>query len=307
MFCINASGTSFAKSASIDALKLLVVGKKFAKDVDADSKAMMSTKTSKSGWMTSFIFKKWLEQSDDQLKEPTLLLLDSAPQHTDIDMRNTDEPWKHTRIQRLPASSTSVTQPLDAGVISVFKRSSLEMLSNETSCIRALTTAPFAWNSITAKTIRNCPTKTPVLPQEMRHQLKAMPTADAEKQHVLWYTRRYLYQAQEGAYFERLIASVTECNDWTLTAAGNKDEQHLIEEQEAEQEGSSSSVATTANNSENSLLSSTHSLPLSKDALVESSTMLSVLPGELSTFNPDNLETIPHAQRISTILYEHKG
>src|SRR5690554_2446328 len=100
---------------------------------------------------------------------------------------------------------------------------------------------PFAWNSVTTKTIRNCFAHTPVLPQEMRHQLKAMPTADVEKQHVLLYTRRNLYQAQERAYFERLIASVKEGNDWTLVAAGNKDEQHLIEEQEAEQEGSSSS------------------------------------------------------------------
>ncbi|KAF9195506.1 hypothetical protein BGZ51_000082 [Haplosporangium sp. Z 767] len=45
-----------------------------------------------------------------------------------------------------------------------------------------------------------------------------------------------------------LSASVAEGNDWILTAAGNKDEQHLIEEQKAEQKGSGSSVATDTDN-----------------------------------------------------------
>ncbi|KAG0196561.1 hypothetical protein BGX33_001523, partial [Mortierella sp. NVP41] len=42
-----------------------------------------------------------------------------------------EETWKHLRIERLPPNSTSVTQPLDQGIISVFKRQYLEMLSNK--------------------------------------------------------------------------------------------------------------------------------------------------------------------------------
>ncbi|KAF8927935.1 hypothetical protein BGZ58_010003, partial [Dissophora ornata] len=90
----------------------------------------MSVKTSKSGWMTSSVFKKWLEQFDDQLTELTLHLLDSPPQHTNIDIPDSEEYWKHQCIRRLSMKSTSVAQPLDTGIISVSKRSFLEMLSN---------------------------------------------------------------------------------------------------------------------------------------------------------------------------------
>ena len=170
---------------------------------------------------------KWLKALDDQLTESSLLLLDSAPQHNDIDMRDSDtnEPWKRLRIQRLPVNSTSVTQPLDAGVISVFKRAFPEMLSHETYVVRTFDNAkaisnghawsmiPYAWNSVKAMTLRNCFAKTPVLPDDMSEQLRAMPVADAEQNHVLRYSRLHLYKTQEKAYFEHLVASLDEENN----------------------------------------------------------------------------------------------
>ncbi|KAF9539469.1 hypothetical protein EC957_005391 [Mortierella hygrophila] len=41
------------------------------------------------------------------------------------------ESWKQLRIERLPPNSTSVTQPLDAGIIIAFKQHYLETLSNK--------------------------------------------------------------------------------------------------------------------------------------------------------------------------------
>jgi hypothetical protein len=61
-----------------------------------------------------------------------------------------------------------VTQPLDAGVTSVFKRKFLEMLSQETNIVRnhnkeeAITNGhawsflPYAWNHDKASIIRQC-------------------------------------------------------------------------------------------------------------------------------------------------------
>lgn len=92
----------------------------------------------KNGWMDGDVFYEWLRRFDDQLAVSSLLLLYSCPAHNNIDMRDPfdNTPWKFLRIRRLPPQSTSVTQPLDAGVISVFKRVFLEMLSQEANFVR---------------------------------------------------------------------------------------------------------------------------------------------------------------------------
>ncbi|KAI8604411.1 hypothetical protein EDD21DRAFT_220579 [Dissophora ornata] len=97
-------------------------------------------------------------------------------------------------------------------------------------------------------------------------RLKTEPTTNAEKQHVLLYTRHLLSQAQESVYFERLIASVAE----------DKNERGLIEEKETEQKESSSSIVMAMSTNENTLVPSTHSLTLSKGAFVKSSVCLTL-------------------------------
>ena len=138
----------------------------------------------------------WLKALDEQLERKSLLLLDSCPAHSRIDFLDEEKetPWKHLRIVRLPINSTSVTQPLDAGVISVFKRAFLEQLCQETSYIRtdehkrknisngeAWTFIPSAWKHLKPRTLRSCFAKTPVLPESMREAIKGIPTSDAEK------------------------------------------------------------------------------------------------------------------------------
>jgi len=190
----------------------------------------MTTAITESGWMNRDIFVEWLKLFDDELSQPTLLLLDSAGAHNDIDMRDQQNhiPWKHLHIQRLPKNSTSVTQPLDAGVISVFKRAFLEMLSNETHLIRnygnkknisnglAWTLIPYAWSRVKALTLRNCFAKTPILSPEMREQLRRWPSTPTEQEQSLQYSRHDRYQEQERAYFEHLIAETTLEGKWDL-------------------------------------------------------------------------------------------
>ncbi|KAF8914985.1 hypothetical protein BGZ58_005623 [Dissophora ornata] len=53
---------------------------------------------------------------------------------------------------------------------------------------------------------------------------------------------------KKGRYFKRFIASVTEDKEWTLSAAEDKDEQDLIEDQETEQKEPSSSIVTISAN-----------------------------------------------------------
>lgn len=146
-----------------------------------------------SGWMTHEVFVRWLQLLDDELSRPTFLL-DSAGSHNNIDVRNTEQRvrWKHLRIRRLPKNTTSVTQPLDAGVISAFKRAFSDMLGFETysahtfekmKCIsngRAWTLIPYAWNQAKPSTLRNSFAKTPVFPITMREEPRRRQTTRDE-------------------------------------------------------------------------------------------------------------------------------
>jgi hypothetical protein len=103
---------------------LLIIGQHIPRDIEKEAAKEMAMEKTKKGWMNGEVFICWLQRLDDDLDQPTLLLMDSAGSHNNIDMRDSygGVPWKHLRIQRLPVNSTSVTQSLDAGVISAFKR-----------------------------------------------------------------------------------------------------------------------------------------------------------------------------------------
>ncbi|KAF9546874.1 hypothetical protein EC957_009327 [Mortierella hygrophila] len=72
------------------------------------------------------------------LSKKTLLLIGSCGVHGNSKRGTSDdndplvgETWKHLQIERLTPNATAVTQPLDQGTISVFKRQCLEMVSNK--------------------------------------------------------------------------------------------------------------------------------------------------------------------------------
>lgn len=205
----------------------------------------LETDITSKGWMTTMRFRRWVMDLDDQLSEPSLLILDSAPVHNHIEYRDPDNqtPWNHLTIVRLPKKSTPLTQPLDAGIISVFKRKYLQMLSRQTSIIRTLdegndiprhvawSIIPHAWSYVTAATIRHCFLNTPVLPEGIRQQLEDhIP----EWQEQYWRPTMYQMEARHRkrmeVYFSELVASVTGETVHTVKADPNKEEMEIVDE-----------------------------------------------------------------------------
>jgi len=210
----------------------------FSRNIEKEAASEMTIVRSRSGWINRTIFEEWLKKLDEDLSQPALLLLDSSRAHSNIDIRDLEKgiPWNYLRIQRLPKNSTSVTQPLDAGVISVFKRAFLEMLGYETyyvrnfdnaNCIsngRAWALIPYAWNRIKPSTLRNCFAKTPVLPMNMREELRGRRPTKDEQRPTLQYSPPQGYNIQMKTYFEHLIAKVNQENFLDFRIVENREE-----------------------------------------------------------------------------------
>jgi hypothetical protein len=266
----------------------------------------MVVRKTKSGWMNQDLFMEWLQNFDDQLSESTLLLLDSCPAHNNIDMRDPDNriPWKHLVIRRLPVNSTPKTQPLDAGVISVFKRAFLEILSNETHLIRnydsrtcisngeAWSLIPHAWNRVKAQTLRNCFAKVPVLPDEMREQLRSHPLAQVERRGSLLRSRRNAYKEEERTYFEHLIAATSIDRNWTIQPKGNKDAQEIAEDEVTVEEAVVIEEEENRSSQLSDIFDEPPSSPLEEDYWEATASMLRDLAGEHSVLSAAGLQEI---------------
>jgi hypothetical protein len=72
----------------------------------------------RTAWMTSEIFRAWLQWLNERMAgegRRIALLLDNAGPHPKLDPR-------HVRLVFIPANTSAACQPLDQGVISVFKQ-----------------------------------------------------------------------------------------------------------------------------------------------------------------------------------------
>lgn len=75
------------------------------------------------GWMTKSILMSWLKDWNDELKQQNrqiVLVMDNASSHGKIDDEGLEQ-FKNIRIVYLPPNLTSLIQPLDSGIISLFK------------------------------------------------------------------------------------------------------------------------------------------------------------------------------------------
>ena len=120
-----------------------------------------------SSWMTSFIFYKFIEQWNKDLtiqKRKICLLIDNASPHK-IEM----DKFSNIKIYFLPKNTTSILQPLDAGIIYSFKSwykklllRKLDDYFNETKrkihldILSAINIIAEAWNNVTDSTVQNC-------------------------------------------------------------------------------------------------------------------------------------------------------
>jgi hypothetical protein len=70
-------------------------------------------------WMTSAIYEEWLTKFDKEMARENRQLLkfaDNAPCHKDIQRK-----LNNITLKYLPPNTTSVTQPLDGGIIQTMK------------------------------------------------------------------------------------------------------------------------------------------------------------------------------------------
>lgn len=100
--------------------KPLVIGKaakpRCFKNMDI-SKLPVTWRSNKKAWMTSGLMEEWLGSFNAKMRKETrqvLLFLDNATCHPNINLSNVKLAW-------FPPCSTSITQPMDQGVIYTFK------------------------------------------------------------------------------------------------------------------------------------------------------------------------------------------
>lgn len=127
----------------------------------------------KSAWMQVDVFQDFLKKFDRLMgtmgKNKVLLLLDNAPTHLvgGVELQN-------VRIEFLPANTTSHLQPLDAGIISAFKRRYKALLLRDLvskmdvdehgvmirapnpTMVKVIQLICSAWDYVTPATVENC-------------------------------------------------------------------------------------------------------------------------------------------------------
>ncbi|KAI1288751.1 hypothetical protein EDD11_009693 [Mortierella claussenii] len=199
------------------------------------------------------LFKAWLHFLDNSLSNKSLLLIDSCGAHGNSRRGNSKrgnssdndplarETWRHLQIERLPPNSTSVTQPLEQGIFSVFKRQYLEMLSNKAITKEyatgekitngeAWSLIPYAWSHIKAATVRHCFCKAGVLSKAQSDKLE-QESIHVEEQTPLYPPVTDTDASEVKGHYVRLIASVMDGDRIRFSLdRDQKDTQDIAEE-----------------------------------------------------------------------------
>lgn len=153
---------------------------------------------------------------------------------------------------------------------------------------------PYAWNQAKASTLRSCFASTPVLPEEMSKQVKAIPTIDVERQHGLRYTWKGLFDVEERAYFKHLVATIDNGNRWHIDDIPEVDALDRLEKEPSitDDDADDNSGEGISQLPEENNHGSTHSSPLSKETYRTSIDMLLSLSDGQGLGTPEGLKTI---------------
>lgn len=172
LLCCNMSGS--------EKLELLVIGKSaqprcFPKKTTKHhsvSKLGCHYRNQTKAWMNREIFGEWLLMLEEKFSNENrniLLLLDNFSGHKIPEFETSS---KHVKLLFLPENTTSVTQPLDQGIISnlkvIYKRDLLNLYwaqlvspgsqskLSEINLLQAIHLLVSSWKSVEPKTIANC-------------------------------------------------------------------------------------------------------------------------------------------------------
>jgi hypothetical protein len=165
-------------------------------DLDRDVEARLDTAFRGTGCMTHDIFKDWLMQLDQAMEGRRIaLLMDNAPGHGkmgDVELQN-------ITIIRLPPNTTSVSQPLDAGIIMSSKVKYSRLMIPVVSHYRAEQNSvkakipraplwaclPTAWDNVSRSCVQNCfasvPTILAAMQETLKNAAKSEPDVELER------------------------------------------------------------------------------------------------------------------------------
>lgn len=173
-------------------------------------------------WMNASIFQDWLAKLDGSMKlqgRQVLLLVDNASPHKAVPTEIHDVMGfkmmrlAHVTVVFLPANTTSVVQPLDAGVIAAFKlhfkRMMMKWLLHQHEEGRggprlkpdvkdAIQWSAAVWKDLDPATVRHCWRKADILPPILKSELEAEDES---------YSRRDNISAQLAEILARLTVA----------------------------------------------------------------------------------------------------
>ncbi|XP_052260449.1 tigger transposable element-derived protein 4-like [Dreissena polymorpha] len=158
MVCANMSGT--------EKLPLLIIGKSLKPRCFRSIHHLPTTyRANKKAWMTSHVFTEWLRTLDEKMfrkRRKIAMIVDNCPAHPDV------SDLKAIRLVFLPPNTTSITQPMDQGVIKNLKihyrkrvvSKKLVAIENNNTVVITVLDAMFmlreAWDRVTPATIAYC-------------------------------------------------------------------------------------------------------------------------------------------------------
>ena len=201
--------------------------------------------------MTAEIFREWVKKIDRRVPKKSLLIVDNLSSHNVNHLE-----LKNTEVAFLPKNSTSVTQPLDAGIIQAFKQHYRKFLkwtlkkleeTQQQSKIDLRTALEFvgtAWYDVTTNAIKNCWRRTTLIESIFQGDHQDEDDSDDEEDELVsLYRPSATRKAAKVAEEEEEID--THIKGEELVEAPDVMPYKVNEEQEEDEDGSESMQVST--------------------------------------------------------------
>jgi DDE superfamily endonuclease/Fission yeast centromere protein N-terminal domain/Tc5 transposase DNA-binding domain len=167
-----------------------------------------------SAWMDTQIMLEYIQWFDRQMRRPTLLLLDNFSAHecavnTVLESENPPFILQHTRVEFLPANTTSHFQPMDQGIIRTFKayyrRRWLQFMVDcvyngkdplkDVNLSHVVRWLLFAWEEVSQETMSNCWIRSTCLGK--KHTVEKKPKDWEDDAHIVSETEQLLEELEK--------------------------------------------------------------------------------------------------------------